>query len=201
MGTRSPLTFDPRRSLLLLAAAFVNCSRQPEPRAVESTAAESGGADVSEAIADAWLRFSPDEQLLRRGAKAISVARVQADSIARAVGLLKDVPARTLSAQEATSLVGRAVACTESEVVVLLRGVDMARTIAGEDPSQVDELWAHESDGTAVVIASGWRFEDQPIRPCPVVAVLPRVPVELFVELRYVHPMRGSDPLVPPGRR
>ena len=199
--------------LLIAVVAFASaCSNspnsQPPERAAKSEPAPTvTPQDTSPAadspLARSWLRWTDDPPSMRRGVVKVdskSIARVAQDSIGRATELLRDTPWKLVSAKEAAQLVGHPIANAEAGVVVLLRGVDMAHGDSEKDTQrQVDTITVVEHKGRTIVATVGYRFADYAIHPCPIVAVLPGVPTDVYAELRYMHPTHAINNDGPAG--
>jgi len=181
-----------------LASACSNASEAPtaaggEPaQPTASNAAKGTGPKFDSAIARNWLRLSHDDRRERDCLAPIDrkfVVRVADRSIDRATSMLLDTPWKRLSRAEAEKLIGRPIESPESNVLVLLRGVDMARGDTKEESTrQVDGIDVFEIGGRTIVVTTGWRYYDYAINPCPIVAAVSSEPKDVFVELYYSHP-------------
>jgi hypothetical protein len=197
MASRSRRTGEPMRVAIGLVLLLGACTRDPERPPTAEPNATRVTIESDSDVARSWIRRAAERWSALRATTPLSsqsVARVRDDSMERATKMLAATPWKQLSEKEADELAATPLATLGNGVPVLLRCVEVVHGDPQKDSEQQkDGFLVYWLDGTVDVVSSGWRFDSYPFRTAAVVAVLPTVPTDVFVEQRYTIHNRPSQ--------
>jgi hypothetical protein len=185
------------RAALGLAIILGGCSHSQEHAPPAELSASRAPLDSDSVVARSWIRRAGDKWQAIRATTPLSsqsTARVREDSMERATKMLAETAWKLLSEKEADELAATPLATLGTGVPVLLRCVEVVHGDPQEDSEkQKDSYLVYWLDGTVDVVSSGWRFDAYPFRTAAVIAVLPSVPKDVFVEERSTIMNRPSQ--------